>query len=290
MAQNSFAVQPPLSPVALRMAGLALLFVAFGSLLAAQRSLTTHETGALVLAFCAVMTGAHLLTARPPSRRAAESNLAALLAAATLPVGMLLVFWQRPGLDATVFLLFGVANGAASNALLATALVAVAAFAAGRQPRWLLLAPLALVAGIQFSLASGRSEPSVGDGSWTRVAVFAISIAALVAGGRVVRGAVERNLLIAAGLLAPFMLLSVPGSDGAVARDLIGVAMLIGFAAVVRDRLTPGTGAGLLLLALAEIGSLASHGATLMPGLLAGAAAVALIAVSARGALAQPNA
>jgi hypothetical protein len=203
---------------------------------------------------------------------------------------MLLVFWQRPGLDATVFLLFGVSNDAASNALVATAVIALVVFAAGRQPRWLLLAPLALVAGIQFSLASGRSEPSVGGGSWTRVVVFAVAIALLVGAGRRVRGAIERNLVIAAGLLAPFMLLSVPSGDGAVLRDLIGGGMLVAFAVLVRDRLTPGTGGGLLLLALVEMGSLASHGATLAPGLIAGAAAVALIALSARAALAQPNA
>jgi hypothetical protein len=120
--------------------------------------------------------------------------------------------------------------------------------------------------------------------------VFAVAIAALVLTARAVRGPVERNLLIAAGLLAPFMLLSVPEPDGALARDLIGGAMMLAYAAVVRDRLTPGTGAGLLLLALAETGSLASHGGSSAPGLIAGAVAVALIALSARGALDQPSA
>jgi hypothetical protein len=275
-------VEIRLSPVAMRLAGLAALFVALGSLLSAESGIGAHPAGAIVLGFCALMIAIHLLSQRtttgavPPP----ESLLAALFAAVTLVPGLLLVFWQRPGLNATYLLIFGVSNNAASNAFLAAAAVAAAVYLAGRQPRWLLLAPLALVAGVQFRITTGHGQVSLGSGSWPRFLVFLAAVALLIWLGRWAGGAVERNLVIAAALLAPFTFESVPAAHGHAVRDLVGVAMLVALAVIVRNRVTLGTGAGFVLLGLVEVLSLEARGSSKVPAVLFALAGAGLLALS----------
>ncbi len=282
MAANGGTVGTAPHLLAMRLAGLTALFVAAGSLLAAKRSLTTHEEGALALGAAACMLAAHVWWMRraEAGRAPAEARLSGLYGAALLMPGMLLLFWQRPGLNATLFLLFGVSNDGASRALFAVAAVSAGLYAAGRHPRWLLLAPLALVGGVQFAISSGRGEVSVGGGSWTRFAVFLVAVAALAGAGRMAGGAVERNLVIAAAALTPFMFEAIPGRNGSVAADLIGAAMLAALVVVLRGRITLGTGLGLLVLALTVVSSLAQHGGSTIPAALFALAGAALVAVS----------
>ena len=266
----------------MRLAGLTALFVASAGLLEAERSLTAHQAGVLALALASAMLAGHvaLMRASPRRRPSAEARLAALFGTALLVPGMVLLFWQRPGLDATILVVFEVSNSGASRALFAVAATAAALYALGRHPRWLLLAPLALVGGVQFAISSGRSEVSLGSCSWTRFLVFLAAVAALVAAGRLAGGAVERNLLIAATALGPFMFEAVPGRNGSVSAGLIGAAMLAALAVALRGRVTIGTGLGVLALALTVVSSLASHGQSKTPAILFGLAGAALLAVS----------
>lgn len=276
----SVGMQPHL--VAMRIAGLTALFVASGSLLAAERALTTHEIGALaVLLACAMLAG-HVawMRASPSDRPLPEARLSALYGAALLAPGLVLLLWERAGLNATIVLFFEVSNTGASRALFALAAAAAGLYAAGRHARWLLVAPLALVGAVQFSISSGRSEVSLGGGSWMRFLVFLVAIGALAAAGRVAGGAVERNLLIAAAVLAPFMFEAVPGRDGSLTAGLIGAAMLAGLAVVLRGRMTIGTGLGLLALALAVVSSLAAQGQSKTPAVLFAVAGATLLAAT----------
>src|SRR5689334_8729572 len=151
---SAVGIQPHV--VAMRLAGITALFVASAGLLEAERSLTAHRAGALALALAAAMLATHvaLMRASPRGRPSAEARLAALFGTALLVPGMVLLFWQRPGLDATILVVFEVSNSGASRALFAVAATAAALYALGRHPRWLLLAPLALVGGVQFAISS----------------------------------------------------------------------------------------------------------------------------------------
>src|SRR3954452_21418496 len=268
--------------VGMRLARITSLFVGAGSLLAAERSLTPHQAGALALLFAAGLLGAHVIWMRsgPVGRPSAEARLAALYGAVLLAPGLLLVFLQRPGLNATLLLLFAVSNDAGSRALFALAAVAAGLYAAGRHPRWLLLAPLALVGAVQFAISSGRSEVSLGGGSWTRFLVFLAAIGMLGAGGRVAGGAVERTLVLAAAVLAPFMFEAVPGRSGSLTGGLVGAAMLAGMALLVRGRVTIGTGLGMLALALTVVSSLAGYGQSRTPALLFAIVGAVLLAAT----------
>jgi hypothetical protein len=272
-----------LTPGLLRLLSAAALLVAVGSLLAARRgSWSAHEAGLALAIFAAAMMALHLWSLRTagPVPVPADAQLAALLAAAATVPAAVLLFWQRAGVDATQFLLFGIDNNGGSNAMLASAAVFLAAFALGRHPRWLLPLPLVLVAGIELRLTSG-GEVSAGGGDWTRFCVLVLAIAVVVAVGRGLGGARERNLMVAAALLAPVAFLSVPTSAGRNGwRDLIGAAMLAILAVLLRRRVTPGAGFGMLLLALLEVESLADHGDSLAPPLLFGLAGLSLLALS----------
>ena len=266
----------------MRLAGLTALFVAAGSLLAAERSLTAHQAGGLAVLLAAGLLAAHVawMRGRPAGLPSPEASLAALYGAGLLAPGLLLLFWQRPGLNATLLLLFAVSNDVGSRALFAFAAVAVGLYAAGRHPRWLLLAPLALVGAVQFAISSGRSEVSLGGGSWTRFFVFLAAIGVLGAAGRAVGGALERNLLIAAAVLAPFMFEAVPDRSGSVTAGMIGAAMLAGMALLLRGRVTVGTGLGLLALALAVVSSLAGYGQSKTPAILFALAGAVLVGLT----------
>ena len=276
-----------LTPGTLRLLSAVALLVAVGSLLSARRdSWSAHEAGVTLAVFAAVMIAVHLWSLRVAGGgpAPADARLAALFGAlATVPAATLL-FWQRPGVDGTFFLVFGISNDTASDAMLASAAVFLGAFAIGRHPRWLLPLPLALVAGIELRLApGGGGEVSFGRGDWSRFAVLALAIAVLVAVARGLGGERERNLLVAAALLAPFAFLSVPLASGGsnTARDLIGAAMLVALAVVLRRRLTPGGGFGLLVLGLLEVDSLAERGDSLVPAVLFGLAGLGLLVLSA---------
>jgi len=265
--------------VAMRLAGLTALFVASASLLAAERSLTTHQLGAVAVLLAGGLLCGHVVWMRtsPPGRPSPEARLSALFGIALLAPGLVLLFWERAGLNATIVLFVEVSNDGASRALFALAAAACGLYAAGRHPRWLLVAALSLVAAIQFAISSGRSEVSLGGGSWTRFLVLLVATGALAGAGRLAGGAVERNLLIAAAVLAPFMFEAVPGRNGSLTAGLIGAAMLAGLVAVLRGRITVGTGTGLVALALVVVSSLAAEGRSKTPALLFALAGAALL-------------
>jgi hypothetical protein len=280
-----------LTPGLLRLLSAAALLVAVGSLLGARRDRwSAHEAGLALALFALAMIVLHLWSLRAAGAGPvpADAQLAALLGAVATVPALLLLFWQRPGVDATQFLLFGVSNDAGSNAMLASAAVFLGAFALGRHPRWLLPLPLVLVAGIELRLTSG-GQVSAGDGDWTRFGVLLLAIAVVVAVARGLGGARERNLMVAAALLAPFAFQSVPVSSGRNGwRDLIGAAMLAALAVLLRRRVTPGAGFGVLLLALLEVTSLAGHGDSLGPAVLFGLAGAGLLGLSVVAARTPP--
>jgi hypothetical protein len=95
--------------------------------------------------------------------------------------------------------------------------------------------------------------------------------------------------MVAAALLAPFAFQSVPVSSGRNGwRDLIGAAMLAALAVLLRRRVTPGAGFGVLLLALLEVTSLAGHGDSLGPAVLFGLAGAGLLGLSVVAARTPP--
>ena len=141
--------------------------------------------------------------------------LAALLGAAPLVPGLVLLLWHHAGSGASVVFLYSFSNDVVANALLIGAGVYAAAFLLARQPRWLLAAALALVLGIELHLSAGFQVTlaSRGGGDWTRFLVTLGAVALLVAAGRLLRGEEERNLLVAARPADAAGVLGDPGRD-----------------------------------------------------------------------------
>ena len=114
------------------------------------------------------------------------------------------------------------------------------AYALGRDARWLLVAPLALVGGIEVHLLGNGQITSFGSGSWTRFLFLLAATVALAALASRVPAAERHNLLLAAAVLVPFTFISYPSGGASVARDVIGAALLAGLTLVTWRRVTPG--------------------------------------------------
>jgi hypothetical protein len=272
--------RPPLE--AARLAGVAALFVAFGSLLTARSNdLSRHQAGAIALAFGLGMVAVHVAVRRrlASGRRSSDASLAALLGALTVPLGLIALLWD-PGIGNSSFLyVFRISRDGTGNGLLISAVVFVVAYALARDARWLAIAPLALVGGIEAHLVGGGEISTLGGGSWTRFGFLLAAIAVLVAvAGRL--GSGERhNLLLAAALLAPFAFLSYPSSGANTIRDLVGAALMAGLAVTTWHRLSPGIGFATVLLGAFEVASLSRHGHGLTACVLFALAGVALLVV-----------
>jgi hypothetical protein len=275
-------VRHQLTPGVLRLCALVALFVCWGSYLEARGDdLGARTAGLVTVAFCLLMIAAHVAGSRAAARDdpPAEIDLAALLGAAPLVPGLVLLLWHHAGSGASVVFLYSFSNDVVANALLIGAGVYAAAFLLARQPRWLLAAALALVLGIELHLSAGFQVTlaSRGGGDWTRFLVTLGAVAVLVAAGRLLRGEEERNLLVAAALLMPLAYSAIPvatGQDGV--RAVVGAALLVAMAVAVRRQLTVGMGFGLLVLGGLEISALGSYGSSLTPAALFGAAGLAL--------------
>jgi hypothetical protein len=265
-----------LTPAALRVAGIVALFVAWGSYLSARSSqLSTRQAGAIVVGFALALIVLHVvLLRRDRGRPAPDAMLAALLGA--LPV----VPWRTPGAGATVLLFYGIDNHVLAKGLLLAAAVYVVAWAAARQPRWLLAAALAGVAGVEVWPSSGGDVTigSQSSGGWGRFLFTLAAIGVLLAIGRRAGGGVERNLTVAAVLLCSLAFELAPAGHRNALRDLLGIALLAGIALVVRRRLTVGMGLGIALLCLLELRSIAASGDSLAPVALFGLAGGGLFA------------
>ena len=256
-----------LTPGVLRLCALVALFVCWGSYLEARGDdIGALTAGLVTVAFCLLMIAAHVAGSRAAARDdpPAEVDLAALLGAAPLVPGLVLLLWHHAGAGASVVFLYSFSNDVVANAFLIGAGVYAAAFLLARQPRWLLAAALALVLGIELHLSAGFQ-------------VTLAAVALLVAAGRLLRGEEERNLLVAAALLMPLAYSAIPvatGQDGV--RAVVGAALLVAMAAAVRRQLTLGMGFGLLVLGGLEIRALGSYGSSLAPPALFGAAGLGL--------------
>ena len=273
-----------LTPAALRLAAIVALFVAWGSYLSARSShLSAHQAGAVVTVFAAALIVLHLLLVRgADGREAPDAKLAALLGALVLVPGLALLLWHSPGAGGTYFLVYGVSNHVLAKALLLAAAAFGLAYAAGRQPRWLLVAALAAVGGIEVWPSSGGqlTVASGGGGGWGRFLFTLAAIAVLVAAGRRFGGEIERNLAVAAILLSSLAFELAPAGHRNGLRDLLGIALLVVIAALVRWRLTVGMGLGIALLCLLELRSISASGDSLAPAALFALAGIGLFACS----------
>ncbi len=280
---NIAGVRHQLTPGVLRLCALVALFVCWGSYLEARGDDLGARTAGLVTVglLPADDRGPCGRIARGAARDdpPAEVDLAALLGAAPLVPGLVLLLWHHAGSGASVVFLYSFSNDVVANALLIGAGVYAAAFLLARQPRWLLAAALALVLGIELHLSAGFQVTlaSRGGGDWARFLVTLAAVALLVAAGRLLRGEEERNLLVAAALLMPLAYSAIPvatGQDGV--RAVVGAALLVAMAVAVRRELTVGMGFGLLVLGVLEIRALGSYGSSPAPPALFGAAGLGL--------------
>jgi hypothetical protein len=270
------------SPTAVRLAGVAALFVAFGALLVAENGdLSRRQAGAIALVFGLAMIALHVAIrrARIGHDAFADASLAALAAALTVPSGLTALMWD-PGIGNAIYVfLFRVSSDGSGNALLVSAGVFAAAYALARDARWLLIAPLALVGGIEFHLV-GNGAVTVGNGSWKRFLVLLAAASVLAALASRLPPAERDNVLLAAALLVPFAFLSYPWNGaGNVKHDLVGAALLAGLTLATWRRMTPGIAFAIVLTAGYEVFSLASHGESLVPAVLFATAGVMLLLV-----------
>jgi hypothetical protein len=270
--------RPPLE--AARLAGVAALFVAFGSLLTARSNdLSRHQAGAITLAFGLGMVAVHVAARRrlSPGDRSSDASLAALLGALAVPPGLIALLWDAGIGNSSFVYLFRISRDGTANGLLISAAVFLIAYALARDPRWLAIAPLAVVGGIEAHLVGGGEISTLGGGSWTRFLFLLVAIAVLVAvAGRLDTGE-RHNLLLAAALLVPFAFVSYPTTGASLIRDLVGAALMAGLAITTWPKLSPGIGFATLLMGLFEVASLSRHGRGLTACVLFALAGAALL-------------
>jgi hypothetical protein len=270
------------SPTAVRLAGVAALLVAFGALLVAEDSdLSRRQAGTITLAFGLAMIALHVAIrrARAGDDAVADASLAALAGALAVPTGLSALLWNSGIDNAGYVFLFRISRDGSGNALLVSAGVFAVAYALARDARWLLIAPLALVGGIELHLVS-NGDLSFGNGSWTRFLVLLAAACALAALASRLPPAERHKLLLAAALLVPFAFISYPWNGAAsVKHDLVGAALLAGLTLATWRRMTPGIAFAIVLTAAYEVFSLAAHGESLVPAVVFAAAGVILLLV-----------
>ena len=296
LADEIPVVQRHLSPTAARLAGIVAWLVAFGSFLTARSNqLSRDQAGTISLVFGLTMIAAHVAVRRRPGAASGSSDasLAALIGALAVPAGLAALLWDPGIANRSVLFLFSLSRDGIGNGLLLSAVVFIAAYALGRDARWLLAAPLATVAGVELRLAGNGSVSLAGGGSWTRFLVLLAAIAALVAAASWLAGAERHNLLLAAALITPCAFASYPSHGESVLRDIVGAALLAGLVLITWRRLSPGMGLAIVLLGAFEVASLSAGDRGLLPcALFALAGAVLLLvgAISSRPATPSPPA
>jgi hypothetical protein len=167
--------------------------------------------------------------------------------------------------------------------------VFVVAYALARDPRWLAIAPLAVVGGIEAHLVGGGEISTLGGGSWTRFLFLLAALAVLVAVAGRLDGGERHNLLLAAALLVPFAFVSYPSGGANRIRDLVGAALMAGLAVTTWRRLSPGIGFATVLLGVFEVVSLSRHGRGLTACVLFAVAGVALLVVGSLSHSSAPS-
>ncbi len=271
------------SPTAVRLAGVAALFVAFGALLEGESGdLSRRQAGTIALVFGLLMIAVHVHVRRQRTVNGtpADASLAALVAALTVPPGLIAVLWDSGIGNTSDIVFFRVSRDGIGNGLLLSAVIFGLAYVLARDSRWLLVAPLALVGGIEFHLLGSGDVSSIGGGSWTRFLVLLAAAAGLA--GIATRSAPgeRHNLLLAAALIVPFAFISYPSGGGSsVVRDVVGAALLAALTLVTWRRLSPGIGFATVLMALFEVASLSAHGQGLGPAVLFATAGAVLLLV-----------
>ncbi|MDX6593708.1 MAG: hypothetical protein QOJ13_2904 [Gaiellales bacterium] len=251
-----------------RVTGVALLFAGWVAVLAARSAEMSRDgIGASLFLIGLAMLGVHVFLRRQLGA-SPDAAVATLFGIVAVPAGLTWVLWTTPSAATSDFDL--VEPASVGSALLVSAAVFAVAWWLGREPRWLFVIPVVLVAGIELHLTSASlTDVGGGGGDWSRFLVLLAAIAGLVAVARHAGDTEERNLLVAAALLVPPAFVSVPIGDGpSVLRDLVGVAFLVGMGLLARRRITPGIGLAILVVSVLEVVSLAQHGRSVIPGLL----------------------
>jgi hypothetical protein len=210
-----------------------------------------------------------------------DAAVAALIAVVAVPAGLIEVLWTTPSVRTGDFDV--VDPGSVGTALLVAAVLFATAWWLGREPRWLFVVPVAVVAGVELHLTSGSlTTVGGGGGNWSRFLVLLAAVAALAGVARWAGHAEERNLLVAAALLVPPAFLLVPIADGpSVIRDLTGVVFIAGMGLLASRCITPGIGFAILAVSALEVVSLAQHGRSVVPGLLVLALGATLVTAGA---------
>lgn len=251
-----------------RLAGVSLLFAGWVAVLVARSNAMSRDgVGASLFLIGIGMLALHVALGRLLGR-SPDAAICALLGAAAVPAGLLAVLWTTPAVRASAFDI--VEPASVGTALLMSAAVFAATWLLAREPRWLLVIPLAFVAGVELHLTSSSvTEVSGGGGDWPRFVVLLAAVGSLLLLGRAMPEAERRNLAVAASLLVPAAYISVPVADGpSVVRDVVGLAFLTCLAWIAWRRATPGIGFALLLVAGLEVVSLNQHGHSVVPGML----------------------
>src|SRR5262249_36244852 len=144
---------------------------------------------------------------RPGEGFRSDASLAALVGAISVPSGLIALMWDSGIANTSVVLFFPISRDGIGNGLVVASGVFAAAYVLAREARWLLVAPLALVAGIEAHLLGSGQISSIGGGSWTRfLFLLAASTVLTSAAGRA-PGSERHNLLVAAALIVPFAFL-----------------------------------------------------------------------------------
>jgi hypothetical protein len=251
-----------------RLSGVALLFAGWVAMLAARSGeLSRDEIGTSLFLIGLALLGVHVVLRRRLGS-SPDAAVAALIAVVAVPAGLIEVLWTTPSVRTGDFDVLE--PGSVGTALLVAAALFAAAWWLGREPRWLFVVPVAVVAGVELHLTSGGlTAVGGGGGNWSRFLVLLAAIAALAGVARWAGHAEERNLLVAAALLVPPAFLSVPIADGpSVIRDLTGVVFIAGMGLLASRCITPGIGFAILAVSALEVVSLAQHGRSVVPGLL----------------------
>jgi hypothetical protein len=232
---------------AARLAGVALFALGAVDVVLRGHSLSRNEEGAILLAAGVGLLGLHMVIVRLGGRRSSDALLAAALSVALVPIGVAVLAFSPPtgsfgGDPIQTF------RDAASDGLIAAAVLYAVAYVLTREPRWVLVVALALGFGADLQSAAPIPIFGTSSGSWTPALILcgAAAVAVVAALGWRTAASEQQNLLVAAAIMlaAASEARTFGGSADAV-RDLFLLAILAAEVAIAWWRTTPGVAVAL---------------------------------------------
>ena len=238
---------------AARLAGAALFAVGAFDVVLRANDLSRDQRGAILLAAGLALLALHVALVRFGHGRREDALLAAVLAVPFVPAGIaVLAFNPHDTPDTDILKPF---REAVSEGLIIAGILFGVAYFLTRQPRWTLVAALAVAFGAELLSSSAALGPLlapisvVGSGSgssWTPTVILA-ACAAIAAGGAAFSstptGAERRNLFVAASVMLAFAAANRAFTSGGDAgRDLFLAAVLAAQLGIAWWRTTPAVG------------------------------------------------